>query len=227
MARRSSVTRSTFSPERRRKSIEPEVTSTRRRMPLATVVLPHPDSPTSPSVSPSSIANETPSTAFDLARAPQQNAAVDRVVDGEVLDREQGKGRRHRGASALRGPRIGILGRRDVDRAAVPRKRARRSHAGGQALGHDVTTTPAARLVLDQLRVGCRTVARAPGIASRTCSRAAARGSTAPIPGWRRVVRGVVDRGAGATRAGPGCRDGAAGERAAWSRRPPGSRHRT
>ncbi len=43
--------------------IVPSVGSSRRRMQFPTVDLPLPDSPTSPSISPGAIENETPSTA--------------------------------------------------------------------------------------------------------------------------------------------------------------------
>ena len=56
--------RESFEMSRPRNVIVPEVGSSRRMMQRAIVDLPQPDSPTTPSVSPSFTVNETPSTAF-------------------------------------------------------------------------------------------------------------------------------------------------------------------
>ena len=61
--------------------ISPAVGSTRRITQFATVDLPLPDSPTSPSSSPCPSSNETPSTAWT-----SDAAAGDPAADPEVLD---------------------------------------------------------------------------------------------------------------------------------------------
>src|SRR5215472_6855603 len=58
------------------KRIEPVVGSSRRRMQRPIVVLPEPDSPTSPSVSPRLMLNETPSTALTSATWRENTPAV-------------------------------------------------------------------------------------------------------------------------------------------------------
>src|SRR5262245_45339886 len=59
---------STFSP---RKRTSPDVGSTSRRMQRPVVLLPHPDSPTRPNISPSSIEKLMSSTAFTIVVAPK------------------------------------------------------------------------------------------------------------------------------------------------------------
>ena len=54
-----------------------------------TVVLPQPDSPTSPSVSPRRIVKLTPSTAWTLRDRPLEDAALDREVLHEVADLDE------------------------------------------------------------------------------------------------------------------------------------------
>ena len=65
-------------------SIAPPVGSSSLRMMRPTVVLPQPDSPTRPSVSPGAIANETSSTAFTIAvfddRKPAPAALIAKVL---------------------------------------------------------------------------------------------------------------------------------------------------
>src|SRR5579859_3486184 len=75
MSRRSwrSSPREAASTSRPSKETEPEVGSMRRRMRRPSVLLPEPDSPTRPKVSPGAMASETPSTArtSPWARAPK------------------------------------------------------------------------------------------------------------------------------------------------------------
>ena len=57
--------------------------------PLTRVVLPHPDSPAMPRISPSLSENETPSTACILAAEPGE------VVHAQIFDLEDGFHRAH------------------------------------------------------------------------------------------------------------------------------------
>ena len=66
------------------------------------VLLPQPDSPTSPSVSPLRISKETPSTAFTVPTCGLEDARPDREVDLEVLDLEEVLRRLRRDAPDLR-----------------------------------------------------------------------------------------------------------------------------
>ena len=81
------------------KRIVPAVGSMRRRSRRPTVVLPQPDSPTRPSVSPRRISKLTPSTAWTMADRPLQDAAADREVLDEVAHLDQ-----RRPAAGRRGP---------------------------------------------------------------------------------------------------------------------------
>jgi hypothetical protein len=62
------------------RSISPEVGSSRRMMERPSVVLPQPDSPTRPSVSPRRMVNETPSTAWTVPTTLPQQPPHDREL---------------------------------------------------------------------------------------------------------------------------------------------------
>jgi hypothetical protein len=67
----------------------PEVGSSRRRMQRPVVLLPHPDSPTRPSVSPAVRSKLTPLTAWTLSTSrPSQPPVIGKALD-EVLDPQQ------------------------------------------------------------------------------------------------------------------------------------------
>ena len=148
-------------------STRPDVGSMRRRITRPVVDLPHPDSPTRPSVSPGiDVERDAVHGAHRAGRAAE-HAALDREVLGEVADGEQRLARRRRRAASrharvvaprcaasgamrmlrdARAPRRGgsaTCGRRRSDRAADARV-AQRSHAYGhrswkrQPVGHVV-----------------------------------------------------------------------------------------
>ena len=67
----------------------PDVGSISRSSRRPTVVLPDPDSPTRPSVSPRRTSNDTPDTAWTTSTARFRNAAADREVLDEIAHLDQ------------------------------------------------------------------------------------------------------------------------------------------
>ena len=80
------------------------------RMPLPTVVLPQPDSPTSASVRPAGIASDTPSTAFTWPTTRLKHALADREMDLEVGDLQQRRGDRRRATNDGTAVRFHVFG---------------------------------------------------------------------------------------------------------------------
>ena len=69
--------------------MEPAVGSIRRRISRPTVVLPQPDSPTRPRLSPRLILRSTPSTAFTCGHRALEDAALDREVLDQAADLDE------------------------------------------------------------------------------------------------------------------------------------------
>ena len=134
---------------------------------MIVVVLPQPDSPTRPSVSPSRMSKLMPSTARDRADpAAQDRALGQRVVLDQVADLEHGRPLLARDRPSRT---VAIVGQRE-DRRAVDQARARSPRCGGRPR---VRPPPAVRLERPA-RPSSQIVDAASGSAARTGSPAAA-----------------------------------------------------
>ena len=108
-----------------------------------TVVLPQPDSPTRPSVSPRRIVKLTPSTAWTVGDRPLEDAAADREVLHEVADLDE----RRRPSAAARRRRAAPSPRavaRTAARALGAERSWMRSLGAEDAGGSASTDVPAA-----------------------------------------------------------------------------------
>ena len=120
------------------KMILPAVGSISLMIVRPSVVLPQPDSPTTPSVSPRRRSRSTPSTALHLADGVLEDARLDREVLDEPLDAEQ---------LVLVGAGRAALPRLPCSRLAHGRssRRRRRRLRGGELLGEMARETGALR----------------------------------------------------------------------------------
>ena len=128
-------------------SIVPAVGSMSRSRSRPTVVLPQPDSPTRPSVSPRRISKLTPSTAWTTADRALQDAAVDREVLDEVAHLDEGRARgrpappgadgygRRLGAGGVGSIIARPAGSADAARAEAARPRRGRASSGRRGRG--------------------------------------------------------------------------------------------
>ena len=188
------------------KRIVPAVGSMSRSSSRPTVVLPQPDSPTSPRVSPRADVEADAIDRLDLGRRPLEDAAL----IGKCLTRSRTS------TSGGAGPWSG-LARRGSGDAASARSGASVLARGPGSPRLDVVVEPAADVVWpgDREQPGWTSMARV-DVSSMRAGSAARTGSPRQVDQVRHVAgddRELVlgpRRRPGSSRSGPGCRDGAA-----------------
>ncbi len=180
----------------------PPVGSSSLRMVRPTVVLPQPDSPTRPSVSPGAIANETSSTAltvavFDESRPP---ALMEKYLC-RPSTASSGSARLPPPAHAPTADTRELAQAAPAPPACRPRSPRRASRRNGARPRSRAAPGPGRKSRCDR------------GNAAQSGSRRAARADPAAGPRWFRAVARAAYRAAAPSASGRECRDGRAAER--------------